>query len=227
MPKAVRGTLLIIAAVFGVLQISLLVSYFRLGSFSHDGTPVSYKISWLLVLPAAVLGVVAALPVGSVGKSRLFSAIAAGLTLLSLSIVPIFLAIRNLRIGSDPDEAFRYFRLDMAYNFSVWSKEFFLYPWHKRVEIAGLIALVLWIICAAFPAKKGSAGMHGAHAAGMPNAFGDPNATPITSMTSYAPAPVSSAPVVPATSQGAKFCTNCGKPLVGTAKFCAECGTPV
>jgi hypothetical protein len=227
MPKAVRGTLLIIAAVFGVLQISILVSYFRIGSFTYEGTPVAFEISWILLLPAAVVGLVAALPIGSVSRSRLFAAIAAGISLLSYLIVPVYYVFKNIGSGYDPGDVFEYFIDNLVYVFFVWSKDFFLYPWHQWIEMMGLIALILWIICAAFPAKKGSAGSHGAHAAGTPNAFGDPNATPITPMTSYAPAPVSSAPVAPVMSQGAKFCTNCGKPLVGTAKFCAECGTPV
>jgi hypothetical protein len=75
----------------------------------------------------------------------------------------------------------------------------------------GTIALILWIICAAFPAKKGS------EASRVVPAFGDPSAMPINPAPSY----------VPETTQGVKFCTNCGKPLVGVAKFCAECGTPV
>ena len=220
MPKAVRGTLLIIAAVLGVLQISILIGYFRIGSFAYEGTPVAFKISWLLLLPTAVVGLIAALPIGSVSRSRLFAAIAAGLSLLSYLILPIYYVFKNISSGYDPGDVFEYFIDNLVYVFFVWSKDFFLYPWHQWIEMMGLIALILWIICAAFPAKKGSEVSLGAPT------FGDHNAMPSTPVTGYAPSPMNPAPVVPATTQGAKFCINCGKPLVGTAKFCAECGTP-
>jgi hypothetical protein len=229
MSKTVRGTLLIIAAVFGVLQISILVSYVRVGSFTYEGTPVAFEISWILLLPASVSGLLAALSIGSVSKSRLFAAIAAGISLLSYLVVPVYYLFKNLRTGFDPSDAFDAFRQDLVYVFSLWSKDWFLHPWHKWIEIIGMIALILWTVCAAFPAKKGSAGAHGAHSAGTPSAFANNAipAMPTNPVPNSNPAPVSSAPVVPVATQGAKFCTNCGKPLAGSGKFCAECGTPV
>lgn len=225
MNKSVRSTLLIIAAVFGVFQISILVSYFRIGSFTYEGTPVAFEISWILLLPAAVVGLVAALPIGSVSRSRLFAAIAAGISLLSYLVVPLYSALNDIGPGFDPGLRFTWFKDNLVYVFSIWSKDFFLYSWHQWIEMMGLIALILWIICAAFPAAQGRAGMHGAHAVGMPNAFPN-NAIPANPMPNSYPAPMSPSPVIPPASQGAKFCTNCGKNLVGVAKFCAECGTP-
>lgn len=225
MTKSVRATLLIIAAVFGVLQVSIPISNLIDGSFANSLWDVVLKISWFLLLPAAALGLLAALFLGKVTKSRLFAASAAGVALLSVLLPIGYYLVRNIQFDTPINEVLQFAWTDFRFLLGFWPVEDYFYWWHKWIRVLGSIAIILWTVCAAFPAKKGSAGMHGAHAAGMPNSFPN-NAIPANPMPSSYPAPVIPAPVIPPASQGAKFCTNCGKPLVGTAKFCAECGTP-
>ena len=218
MPKAVRGTLLIIAAVLGVTQLSIVYTYIEKEIFSSDLLGFPPKLAVALLVPAAICGVLAAALMNNVKLSRLFAAIAAGITALTVVIPLVYYFQLYASFDTELSENARFTFTNLKYELGFYtSDEFITSNW---LQILGTIALILWIICAAFPAKKGSE-----VSTGMP-AFGGPNATPNTPVTGYAPAPMNPAPVVPATTQGAKFCINCGKPLVGTAKFCAECGTP-
>jgi hypothetical protein len=225
MPKSVRATLLIIAAVLGVILLYIPVEAFVDGAFSTSLRPTFEKIGWLLLIPTAILGVLAALPLGKENLSRIFAAGAAGIATLSILLPIAYYLVSNIRFDVATDEALGLAWSDFKYLLGLWPVEDYYPTWNKLVYVIRVIAIILWIICAAFPAKKVSAGMHGAHAAEMPNSFPN-NAFPANPMPSSYPAPMSPSPVTPPASQGAKFCTNCGKPLVGVAKFCAECGTP-
>jgi hypothetical protein len=161
---------------------------------------------------------VAAAMINNIKLSRIFAAIAAGITALTV-VIPLVHYFRvYASFDTELSENAKLTIANLQYELGFFtSDEYITSNW---IQILGTIALILWIICAAFPAKKGSEPSLGAPT------LGGLNTMPVNPVTSYAPAPVTSAPVVPATAQGAKFCTNCGKPLVGVAKFCAECGTP-
>ncbi len=218
MSKSVRGTLLIIAAVLGVTQLSIVYTYIEKEVFSSGLWGFPPKLAVAILVPAAICGVVAAAMINNIKLSRIFAAIAAGIKALTVVIPLVYYFQLYASFGTELSENVRLTFANLQYELGFFtSDEYITSNW---IQILGTIALILWIICAAFPDKKGSE-----PSLGMP-AFGGPNAMPANPVTSYAPAPVASAPVVPAATQGAKFCTNCGKPLVGVAKFCAECGTP-
>ena len=224
MPKTVRSTLLIIAAVLGVTQLSIVYTYIDKEIFSSDLLGFPPKLAVVILVPAAICGILAVAFINNTKLSRIFAAIAAGITALTVLIPLVYYFRLYASFDTELSENAKFTFANLRYELGFYTSDEFITP--NWLQILGTIALILWIICAAFPAKKGSTGMHGAHAAGMPNAFPN-NAIPANPMPSSYPAPMSTAPVIPPTSQGAKFCTNCGKPLVGAAKFCAECGTPV
>ena len=219
MSKTVRGILLVIAAILGLTQLGIVYKYIDVQAFSSPLFGIAPLIAVALLVPAAICGVLAASLINNTKASRLFAALAAGITALTV-LIPVIFYFR-LYAGFDTPfaENARLSLTNLNYELGFFTSDEFITP--NWLQILGTIALILWLICAAFPDKKGSE-----PSLGMP-AFVDPNAMSNNPVTSYAPAPVTSAPVVPAATQGAKFCTNCGKPLVGAAKFCAECGTPV
>ena len=219
MPKAVRGTLLIIAAVLGVTQLSIVYTYIDLALFVSSLVSFPEKVAIALLVPAAICGVLAASLMRNTGMSRLFAALAAGIMALTVLIPLIYLSLKYAGLGETVSSNASLTFANLKYILGFFAAEDYSIN-SKWTLLMGTIALILWIICAAFPAKKGSEVSLGAPT------FGDPNAMPNTPVTGYAPVPMNPAPVVPETTQGAKFCINCGKPLVGTAKFCAECGTP-
>jgi hypothetical protein len=219
MSKSVRGTLLIIAAVLGVTQLSIVYKYIDSTLFVSSLVSFPEKVAIALLVPVAICGVLAASLMRNTSMSRLFAALAAGIMALTVLIPEIYFSLKYAGLGETVSSNASLTFANLKYTLGFFAAEDYSFI-SKWIQLMGTIALILWIICAAFPAKKGSETSSGAPA------FGGPNAMPANPVTSYAPAPVTSAPVVPAATQGAKFCTNCGKPLVGVAKFCAECGTP-
>jgi hypothetical protein len=206
MSKSARGTLLIIAAVFGVLQVLIPIEALIEGLRPNAYVPATQiRISRLLAIPVAVLGVLAALPFGNMKVSRYFSASAAGLAVFAMMLKISYGVVDGIQFGSplgeNIDDALRDFR----YLVGFLPADNYQFYGEKSIRMLGTIAIILWILCAAYPAKKISAVTPGTNSVGTS-----------TAMTPASPTP----------SQGAKFCTNCGKPLVGVAKFCAECGTP-
>ena len=225
MNKTVRGTLLIIAAVLGVTQLWNVYKWFDLAIFTGSLASFPEKAAIALLVPAAICGVLAASLIVNTNLSRLFAALAAGFKLLSVLIQVVYFAqlyasTYDLQLSEIAKVSFTNLRYFLG--FSTFD-EFVTSNW---ILLLGTFALILWIVCAAFPAGKGSVIANGADSAGIPNSFPS-NSTPVNLVPSYAPAPVNTATASPTAGQGSKFCTNCGKPLVGVAKFCAECGTPV
>ena len=226
MSKSVRGTLLIIAAVFGGLQLIILQAYVSGGSISSEFFPTTYKVSLLLLLPAAISGVVAAVFMRDSKKSRRFAAVAAVTTLLSILVPVVFRLIDNFKYGASLTEALGFLWGDLCGDLGCGEDVWYLKPSHRWIEILGTIALVLWILCAVIPAKKESDDELSTSLNAMPNPM------PVTPAQNFNPAPVSQtplapAPAIPASNQVPRFCTNCGTSLAGSGKFCAECGTAV
>jgi hypothetical protein len=233
--NSVRRALLVVAAIFGALQISIVIGYFLIDAFSSPWLPVYWKISFLLLLPAATMGVVAAVLPSDSKYSRISAAVAAGFTALSVLVPLVFRTIENLNYDIQLSEMLNYLRQDLLLEIGFGPANQFLYQWHKWIEILGTIALILWIVCAVFPAKKIKAGVRGAHSARMPSSFpiNETLANPVPPVSPapmvpppIATPPISPAPVVPPAMHGAKFCTNCGKQLAESGKFCTGCGTP-
>jgi hypothetical protein len=205
MSKSVRATLLIVAAVFGVLQILIPIEVLADGQFSNVFTATQIKISWLLAIPVALLGLLAALPFGNVKVSRYLAASAAGLAVFAMLMKIMYFVIDSILYGSPLGEIIERALRDFRYLVGFLPADDYQFYGEKSIRMLGTIAIIFWILCAAYPAKKISAVTPGTHSVGTS-----------TAMTPAGPIP----------SQGAKFCANCGKPLVGVAKFCAECGTP-
>ena len=209
MPKALRLSLLIVAVVLGVLQLRLLAFVPDVLANNTGLTAGLYAASYLAVTVAAVVGIVAAV----LSNSQTLSRVLAGVSAV-VAIGSIVLAVIGDLIND-------YWTLVESVRFSIglMNSDAYVPASLKWIFLAGLIAIILWAVCAIVPGSKSvdaSANSFAPPVNFSPSTFATPQATQIPTSVAT-PAPIATK----------KFCSGCGAAVAGSGKFCSSCGAPV
>jgi len=225
MSRATRRALFIVASVLGATLILPFFYYRSTGYFSDDSVQFIWKIYLVVNLFIAIIGLIAMFRCRDARRIRILSSVLALLSLTTNAIGIIYNYLSYGMASGSSDEkqaiAFEMFRFELGFS----QASSYVATWEKWEELAATIALVLWILCAATPGKKGSNQGLSETVESLPGPM------PSISIQSFYQPPQNSTQLAPAQSvtgsnQSAKYCKNCGKSLVGLGKFCVECGSP-
>jgi hypothetical protein len=209
MPKSLRLSLLIVAAVLGVLQLRLLAVIPDVLANNTGVTVGLYLASYLAAALAAIVGIVAAV----LSNSQTLCRVLAG-----VSAVVAFGGIILAAIGDVINEYLTFFA-SIRFSTGLMNADAYTSASVKWILFAGLLAIILWAVCAIVPGSKNvdaGANSFAPPVNSQPQTFTAPQATQIPTSVAT-PAPV-------ATKQ---FCSGCGAAVTGSGKFCSSCGASV
>ena len=209
MPKALRISLLIVAAVFGVLQLRLLAFIPDVLANNSGATLGLYMASYLAVALAAIVGIVAAVLSNSQTLCRVLAGVSAAVAFGGIILAAI----------GDAINGYATFFESIRFSTGLLSADAYASASVKWILFAGFLALILWAVCAIVPDSKSvdaSANSFAPPVNSSPSTFATPQATQ-TPTSVATPAPIATK----------RFCSGCGAAVAGSGKFCSSCGAPV